>query len=341
MSSLLKKFSKEMIPAVEREMMSVLNVSEGKPDLYHGMMHYHMGWIDKDFVPTSGKGGKRIRPLLCMLVCSAAGGNWEDAIPAGAAIEILHNFTLVHDDIQDDSPTRRGQATVWKNWGMPQAINVGDALFASSYVALTRLADRGVPAGKLIHAVNSLTNTCLKLTSGQHHDMRFETMDSVTVNEYVFMIGGKTAALLALCGELGALVAGCDEQTITHYTELARDLGLAFQVKDDILGIWGDEEAIGKSAATDIATRKKSLPVLYGLEKSSALRELYAQPENNDTFVSDAIALLDDCGARDYARERATYYSNSALAHWEAAQPTGPAAQALQELTDMLLNRQA
>lgn len=341
MSSLLKKFSKEMIPAVEQDMKVVLGVSDEKADRYAGMMHYHMGWIDSGFAPTSGKGGKRIRPVLSMLVCAAAGGNWEDAIPAGSAIEILHNFTLVHDDIQDHSPTRRGQPTVWKNWGVPQAINVGDALFASAYIALARLGDRGVPAGKIVRAINSLSNTCLKLTNGQHHDMRFEQRPTVSVDEYIHMIGGKTAALLALCGELGALIAGCDDKTINHYALFARDLGLAFQVKDDILGIWGDEEAIGKSAATDIATRKKTLPVLYGLEQSNDLRDLYAQPENNGSFVADAITLLDNCGARDYAQQRAANYSNSALSHWESARPGGPAAQALQELTNSLLNRQA
>ena len=154
------------------------------------------------------------------------------------------------------------------------------------------------------------------------------------------MIGGKTAALLTLCGELGALVAGQDQDTVSHYAAFARDLGLAFQVKDDILGIWGDEEQIGKSAATDIETRKKTLPVLFGLERSERLRELYLQPDNDPDFVSRVVQLLDEIGARTYAQQQAARYSDSALAHLEAANPSGPAAAALHQLAGRLLQRQ-
>ena len=337
----LTEFIDEMIPAVEQEMKAVLRAGEGAHNPLYGMMHYHMGWADSEFRPAETPAGKRIRPLLLLLAAAAAGGAWEQAVPAGAAVELLHNFTLVHDDIQDASPTRRGRATVWTLWGAPQAINVGDAMFALAHDALYRLAERRVPDRLTVRAARRFDETCVALTQGQYHDMDFENRTRVTVEEYLEMIGGKTAALLTLCGELGPLVAGQDEGAVGHYAAFARDLGLAFQVKDDILGIWGDEEQIGKSAATDIETRKKTLPVLYGLEQSEELRGLYARRENGADFVQRVVQLLDESGARTFAQNQATRYSDSALAHLEAANPTGPAATALHQLAAHLLQRQA
>lgn len=340
MGSHLKQFMQEMLPAVEEEMRAVLRADGGAAaDPFLGMMHYHMGWVDENLKEANGNGGKRIRPLLCLLSCAASGGQWQQAVPAGAAVEILHNFTLIHDDIEDASPTRRGRLTVWKLWGIPQAINSGDCMFALAHTAMYCLGDREVPAEIVVRAAQRFDETCLTLTEGQYYDMSFETREGVTVEQYLHMIGGKTAALLGLCGELGALIAGAGTEEVEHFATFSRDLGMAFQVKDDILGIWGDEEAIGKSSATDIATRKKTLPVLFGLQESSELRRLYAQPENGPGFVKHVIELLDASGARTYALQKASEYSDSALRHLEAAQPQEPAATALRELASLLLER--
>lgn len=332
----------EMVPAVEAEMRAILQPGSdtvgGAGELY-GMMQYHMGWLDAGLQPVSAATGKRIRPVLCLLSCGAAGGDWQQAIPAAAAVELLHNFTLIHDDIQDGSPTRRGRDTVWQIWGVPQAINAGDAMFALAHRALYRLAERGVEPAIVVEAARRFDDTCLVLTEGQYHDMRFESRDEVQVDEYLSMIGGKTAALLALCSELGALIAGAGRETVSHYAAFARDLGLAFQVRDDILGIWGDEAAIGKSAATDVETRKKTLPVLYGLAQSQALRDLYGRKENGDNFVAEVVALLDEAGARDYAQQEAARYSSSALHHLEASGADGENGRALLELANRLLRR--
>lgn len=340
MSDTLKNMMAEMLPQVEQEMKDVLCVNaDASSELFYQMMHYHMGWLDTSLQPIEGSGGKRIRPVLALLCASAAGGDWSRALPAAAAIEILHNFTLVHDDIQDASPTRRGQPTVWKLWGIPQAINCGDCMFALAHTALYRLQDHGVDAGIVLRAAERFDDTCLALTLGQHRDMNFETQLDVTEAEYMQMIGGKTAALLALCGELGSLVSGAGAETVTHYTEFCRNLGLAFQIKDDILGIWGDEQEIGKSAATDIETRKKSLPVLYGLARSTELKTLYASPENDHGFVESVSAILDDVDALPFAQQEAERYSQRALEHLEAARPVGEAATALRQLADHLLSR--
>jgi geranylgeranyl diphosphate synthase type I len=212
-------------------------------------------------------------------------------------------------------------------------------MFAIAHLALNRLLERTVQAAVVTKALCRFDETCLRLTQGQHADMEFESRDQVHVEEYMEMITGKTAVLLSLCAELGALIAGSSPETIAHYATFGKDLGLAFQVKDDILGIWGDESRTGKSAATDVVTRKKTLPILYGLSKSTKLRQLYMQSGTTDDFVRQVVQELDACEARAYASSRASHYSQNARAHLEAAGPAEPAAAALYLLADMLLTR--
>ena len=328
-----------MLPRLEAEMRQVLMANEDQPDPFYGMIQYHMGWVDENFLPTTVHGGKRIRPLLAMLTCQASGGEWLHVVPAAAAFEILHNFSLVHDDIEDASPTRRGRKTVWRIWGEAQAINSGDAMFSLSHLLLLQLSKYGAPPEIVIRALRRFDETCLSLTKGQYLDMDFETRDVVQVDDYIEMITGKTAVLLSLCAETGALVADQDEETIAHYSQFGLNLGLAFQVIDDILGIWGDESKTGKSAATDIITKKKTLPVLYGLERSADLRDLYRDAEADERFVREVINQLDAIGAKEYASERAAAYSKEARWHLREAKPVGEAGEALLQLADMLLQR--
>lgn len=341
MSETLPTTTQEMISTVESEIRAVLKAGSHHGDAFYGMMHYHMGWVDENFQPEASKSGKRVRPLLTLLTCQAAGGDWHQAVPAAAAIEILHNFTLIHDDIQDASPTRRGRTTMWQIWGANQAINSGDAMFALAHIAMARLQERGIGDNIVVQALRRLDETCVELTIGQYADMNFEQRTDVTVDEYVAMIEGKTAALLALSCELGALIGGADAEIIEHYAAFGRDLGLAFQVRDDILGIWGDETVIGKSAATDIETRKKSLPILYGLEQNNALRESYFQMDSDSDFVARVVEALSKAGARSFAEEYENGYASNAIASLRAAQPQSPAAEALSQLVQQLLNRQA
>ncbi len=343
MTNQLEALTADFLPAIEAEMRVVLGADAGETittSPFLGMIHYHMGWRDENLEPAEVNSGKRIRPVLCLLACAAAGGDWRQAVPAAAAIEILHNFSLVHDDIQDNSPTRRGRATLWTIWGQPQAINTGDAMFAMAHLALGRLAERGVEPAVVVRALRRFDETCVALTRGQYTDMNFETRESVGVDEYVAMITGKTAVLIALAMELGALVAGADEARIRSFADYGLNLGLAFQVQDDILGIWGDESVTGKSAATDITTRKKTLPVLYALERNTELRALYdGSSQANGDFVRQVVGLLDASGARDFAIAEAEAYTSAAIASLAAARPTEPAATALNLLTDQLLLR--
>ena len=241
---------------------------------HYGMMHYHMGWADEAFQSQQLPTGKRLRPILCLLACAEVGGDPVNALPAAAALEILHNFSLVHDDIEDGDETRRHRPTVWKLWGVPQGINVGDGMFALAFAAMQRLPRRGVSAEITLKALDRFTQMCLDLTEGQHLDLGFETRDSVTVDEYVRMIQGKTAALVGASVGIGALIGNASQAQSGDLQRFGQSVGLAFQIQDDILGIWGNPTVTGKAAGNDILRRKKSLPLLYALNHPSVGQSL-------------------------------------------------------------------
>jgi geranylgeranyl diphosphate synthase type I len=339
MPSTLKSILAQYLPAIEAELRDLL-ASAGAPfSDYYGMLHYHMGWCDDELHPIQGQAGKRVRPVLCLLANEAAGGSHEQALPAAAGIETLHNFSLLHDDIEDNSDTRRGRPTVWKLWGRPQAINAGDGMFALAHLAFGRLPERGVPVERAFAAWRIFDQTCLALTHGQHLDMHFEERLDVTVQDYMTMIGGKTAALIATSTHLGALLAGASEATCGHYRDFGRHLGLAFQVQDDVLGIWGEAGVTGKSTSSDIETRKKTLPVVYGLERSPVLRQLYARDEIAPAQVEQVVHILNELGARQMAEAAATEHHRKAMESLELSGATGQAGQDLKALATGLLNR--
>lgn len=330
------------LPLIEAELRKALATPHPSLAPFYGMMRYHLGWVDEGFSPIEAKGGKRLRPLLCLLVCEAAGGNPEQALPAAVAVELVHNFSLVHDDIEDASPLRRHRPTVWRVWGVPQAINVGDALFALAQLALQGLAEQGIPPARALAAFEVLEGACLALTEGQYLDLNFEERLDVTVEEYLRMIRGKTAALLAACAHLGALVASDDTELLTHYRSFGENLGMTFQIVDDILGIWGEESVTGKPVADDIRQRKKSLPVVYALglrAGKQGLREIYGKDKLTEEDVRRAMAILDEAGARRYAERLARDYHWRALAELEATGVENEAQADLRELADFLIER--
>jgi len=293
------------LSAIETEMRSSLAVSAKELAPYYGMISYHLGWVDQSFCPSEQRPGKRLRPVLCLLSCEACGGDWGQAVPAAAAIELLHNFSLVHDDIEDGSLQRRHRPTIWSLWGQAQAINVGDGLFAISRLALQRLSEQGVSPEKIVLAFRYVDETCLQLTEGQYLDLAFEEEERVTVDMYMEMIGKKTAALMACSTQLGALVATDDEFVIDSYRSFGYQLGLLFQIVDDMLGIWGSSEATGKGVGEDIVSKKKSLPVLYALQQSDELRDIYRQESMDAEQQQIVMERLESLSARQYAEEMA------------------------------------
>lgn len=333
----LSQYFTDFLPAIEAEMHRAVHAPDD-PALttFYGMLHYHLGWADEKFQPAQTDAGKRIRPTLTLLCCEASGGEWRSALPAAAAVELLHNFSLIHDDIEDGDPLRRGRPTLWKMWGEAQAINAGDALYTLAHMALNGLNDCGVPAERVLAARQRFDHACLVLTQGQYLDMGFEERAGVTEAEYLRMIEGKTAALIAAACGLGVLVCGSDR--VLHYEMFGRELGLAFQIQDDLLGIWGDPEVTGKPAGNDLRHHKKSLPVAYGLERSEGLRRLYNQSEVD---VAAAMAELDRVGARQYAEQLAAQQHRQALQALEATRQNNAAMEALKELANQLLKRSA
>lgn len=332
------------LPLIEEELSICMAPPAHSPPAYYGMLHYHLGWTDDHFREIQLQGGKRLRPVFTLLACQAAGGDPEAALPAAAAVELIHNFSLIHDDIQDRSDTRRGRATVWRLWGEAQAINAGDAMFALAHLALHRLTDRGIPPDRVVAACRVLDEANLALCRGQHMDLDFENRLDVDTDAYITMIRGKTAALLGCAGQLGALVASGDSGLAEHYRCAGEGLGLAFQIKDDLLGIWGQADVTGKPVADDIRRRKKSLPVVYVLGRQNdpdaeRLRRLYAQETLSEEDVGEAVAILNSCQARPYAEELARQYLETALTELAAAKPEPEAGEALWEMANFLIKR--
>jgi geranylgeranyl diphosphate synthase type I len=300
------------------------------------MLTDHMGWTGEGAGPEAT--GKRIRPLLLLLSTAACGADWQTALPAAAAVELVHNFSLVHDDIQDNSDKRRGRPTIWIKWGMPMAINVGDALFVMSNQAILDLKTK-YPAETVVHAAEILHNTCLDLTRGQFLDISYEARTDLSVDDYWPMIGGKTAALLSACCHVGALLGGADDIKQEAYRSFGHYLGLAFQVQDDILGIWGDENLTGKSAANDLIERKNSLPVLAGLGANGKFAARWKEGPIRQNEVQEVARFLASEGGYSTAVDAAQQMTDLALANLRAADPHGEAGAALFELADRLLKR--
>ncbi len=335
----LQQYIEIMLPEIERELQTQiarLNAERTRP--FHEMLTYHMGWTGKG----AGKEatGKRIRPLMVLLAAACFGKDYHPALPAAAAVELIHNFSLVHDDVQDNSDKRRGRPTVWVQWGVPLAINVGDALFVIANQAMIDL-QKNFPAEVTLRAASILQNTCLELTRGQYLDMTYEERSDLSIEDYFPMISGKTSALVSACAQIGALLGGADEAAQEAFRLFGHHLGLAFQVLDDILGIWGNEMLTGKSAASDLVEGKNSLPVLYGLGQRAKFAERWKRGSIQPAEVTSLANLLEAEGAKQYAEKIAEQETQTALNYLRAANPQGAAGSSMLELANALLNRHA
>ena len=302
-----------LIADTESEILRVIEAAEDEHTgpLYE-MARYHLG------LDGGGARGKRLRPLLGLLAYESIAGDHRAALPGAAAVELGHNFSLVHDDIEDRDVERRHRATLWKVWGIPQAINTGDTLFTLSRMALHRLSELGFSDTKVLSLMRLYDETCLALCEGQFMDIwSAERDEHLSVDFYFDMIGRKTAALIAASVQAGALLATDDQHVIDAYRGFGWSLGIAFQLNDDLLGIWGDEQATGKEPS-DLAKKKKTLPLIYALERAAEpdrtrLREIVGSPSPSAAEIDEARAILERSGARDYTRERARAERDEAL----------------------------
>lgn len=301
---------------------------ERTAELY-GWVRFHLG-LDADATR-----GKRLRPLLGLLAYQSIAGEHQRALPGAAAVEMGHNFSLVHDDIQDSSTERRHRAALWTITGVPQAINTGDTLFTLSRMALHRLSGLGFSAQKVLDLMRLYDETCLALCEGQFLDIRAsEGQEWMSVEYYLDMIGRKTAALIAGSVKAGAMLATDDEAVVEAYRRFGWALGMAFQINDDLLGIWGDEAATGK-APSDIEARKQTLPLLHALEHAAEadreqLRSILHGPVPSKEDVAAARDILERAGSRQFARGRAASYRDEAVI--QLAQSGAVDGQALERL---------
>lgn len=338
----------DLLTQLDTELQEITRTPQRSLANYYGMFQFHLGWVDEEIKPIHASTGKHLRPLLCLLSCQALDGDLGQALPAACAIELVHNFSLVHDDIQDGSLTRRGRRTVWNIWGMNHGINVGDGLFTLAHLALHRLAARGVSPQRQQAISLALDRACLALCEGQYFDMAFEGRLDVDLDQYVGMIRLKTAALIAAATQIGAIVATESAHTIGQCYQFGEHLGLAFQIQDDILGTWGDEQATGKSAASDIRDRKNTFPVVYALAQSQdrqaarQLSELYTRPAPLDTAAIEAVLdILRTVNAHQQAEEMARHYYRLSLHNLDETGLDRAAQASLRQLASSLLGRQA
>ncbi|MBQ1098001.1 polyprenyl synthetase family protein [Streptomyces sp. b94] len=302
----------------------------------------HFGWWDTSGVPTSGNGsvGKEVRPALVLLSCKAAGGAPTAGVQAAVAVELVHNASLLHDDIIDGDRIRRGRPALWSQSGVPAAILAGDALF---FLATQVLAQAPPPLGGQA-GVDLLTAAMQKLIDGEYTDTLLQDRQTVSVAECAAMAQGKTRALIAASCALGALAAGADVEHVAHLRAFGAHVGAAFQLIDELLGIWGDPRRTGKPAYADLAARKKSLPVAAALAADGSagqeLCDLYASRRPLSTQdVERAADLVDRAGGRTWARAEADHHIQHALAHMHTGCSDTTTRNELTALTRLITDR--
>jgi geranylgeranyl diphosphate synthase, type I len=287
----------------------------------YGQMQYHLGWVDQQLRPADGHPGKLLRPKLLLLSYELAWAQGQTpstnplvlpvrpALPAAASVELAHNFTLLHDDIQDGDVERRHRPTVWSVWGIPQAILIGDALFALARLHLWKLLDEEVEPAIVLNLAKLFDATLLMLTEGQYLDMSFEQQQQVSLSSYEEMISRKTATLMQGATEMGATLGTRNQEVVEGLARFGHALGLAFQVRDDMLGVWATEAHSGKLPIGDIYRRKKSLPILHAFHHAQPVdQQAMAKIYNQDTPITqkqaqEVLAIFVRTHTREYCNQ--------------------------------------
>ena len=311
------------------------------------LLRYHLGWADPSGLQLvkSTFQGKALRPVLCLFACEALGGDLDRASPAAVALELIHNFSLIHDDIQDEDLERRHQATVWHVWGVPKALVAGNGLQSVGDLALLQVSQVGEPPETTLEVSRLLTESYLQMILGQCLDIEFERRTNVTTRDYLEMIAYKTGALIRSGLEIGALLATGDQRQVRAFANFGTCLGQAFQIRDDALGIWGNEANTGKPAGNDIRRRKKSFPIVFALERAGPeaqeeLQRVYRQERLTQADVTSVMKVLEEVEAEGYSQQIA---EKSAVQAMGALQdlPLPPwAKNEAEELVEFLSRRQ-
>ena len=298
---------------------------------------YHLGWRDAEGRETRGDGGKAVRPTISLLAAEAVGADAARALPGAVAVELVHDFSLLHDDVMDGDRERRHRPTVWALFGQAQAIVVGDALLALAQQLL--LEERRPEAAA---AAAELTRATAQMIEGQAEDLAFESRLDVSLDECLGMTGRKTGALLSCAAALGGILAGGGQRTVEALRSYGRNLGLAFQAVDDVLGIWGDPAVTGKPAANDLRQHKKSIPVVHALSSGGAAASEVREFLSNGDLGAERIArmadLLEEAGSRAWTLGLAGRHFAAALEALSLI-PPGPATRELEDVATFVVRR--
>jgi geranylgeranyl diphosphate synthase type I len=299
---------------------------------------YHLGWRDRDGNEVEQSGGKAVRPTLTLLAAEAVGAPATAAVPGAVALELVHNFSLIHDDLMDGDRERRHRPTVWALFGAGEAILAGDALAALAYAVLLEVdGEPGQRAGR------ELTHATLEMIRGQSEDLSFESRLDVTEQEVVDMSAHKTGALISCACALGAILGGGTDEQVGALRAYGRHVGIAFQAVDDVLGIWGEPDVTGKPAAGDLRQHKKTLPVAHALAapgpEAGELAELLSDGELSQEGIDRALDILDASASRAFSLQTAEHHLALALAALDGAGLVTGSAGELRELALFVVGR--
>jgi len=283
------------------------------------MLHYHLGLVDTKGNIEKTSRGKSLRSSLCLFTAEAVGGKWQNALPAATALELIHNFSLIHDDIQDEDIERRHRPTVWSIWGKPAGIIAGNTMRILADKALISMAQHNLPDALVLQMSLIFNQRYQEMMMGQVQDLFFEQQLEVSTSEYLQMIGGKTGALIDASMELGALSGGVDKVIAEKLGRCGRLLGLAFQLRDDLLGVWGDDSQTGKAVGADIRKRKKAFPAAYTIQKATKtegemIREIYQSKQQMNEFqIAAILEIMDNVNAQEATQNLAKQKCEQAL----------------------------
>ena len=319
------------------------SLDEGTPGLYD-LLRYHMGWADPEGRPQRGAEGKALRPTLCLFSCEAVGGEWRRAMPGAVALELIHNFSLVHDDIQDRDEERHHRPTVWSIWGEPKALAAGNGMRGIADRAVWDLLGEGLPESIALEVSRLLSSAYLEMIEGQYLDLSFEARLDIGVEDYLAMISLKTGALLRCSMHIGALTGTEDGETRDAFSRCGTALGQVFQIRDDLLGVWGKEEITGKPVGEDILRKKMSFPIVYALNMATdkereVLYSAYAEDAMGEDDAGRVLGIMEGLGVIQSGQELAERKCHEALEALGSARLTPGAMNEIEELVAFLLTR--
>ena len=317
--------------------------SVGDPEIANAIK-YHFGWLDQEGNAASSMQGKGIRSSLCMFACESVGGVLDNALQGAVAVELVHNFSLIHDDIQDQDRERRHRPTVWSIWGVPKALQVGNYIRILSDLTVKNSFNQIRDNSLILECTETLSRAYLETVEGQYLDLEYEGKVDITTNEYLGMINRKTGALISCALNLGALLGTVDQDTVKGMSAFGRILGLVFQIRDDYLGIWGLEENTGKKVANDVRRKKNSLPIIHVLQNGShgcvtEISNIYGKDCIDEDDVGRVLSILNDVGTTEYMDKLANSYASSAMNLLETIKIDKVYRMELRELIAFLLKR--